>query len=313
MLGREVLGDEAVVAADVQRSRAVQGDRREAGALPASPRWTRTARRAGPRRAPLPQPAGGRVPRAGRRPGRRCRARTAGPPPAAGRSAAAAPRGRRGPASTRPEPRPRGPRGGRSPRPAGSASTPSSTSTKGLAREAIAAASRGSRIRPDRRRGERQCGHEGRVERLDPVEGRGQMAQQREGIAVAVVERQPHERTLVARRPLGQQGGLAVARGGDDRDQTVLRLPAETVHQPDPGHRPGARRRDAELRLEDRERERRPRRARRAAGGGGSGRGLLRVGAMADIGRFQASRIRAPLPSALPRNLRSACTSIVLQ
>ena len=119
----------------------------------------------------------------------------------------------------------------------------------------------GDRVR-HRREGGREPGHHGgrgrharggqggedpRVDRLDPVEGHGDVGQQHDRVVVATVDRDPGHAASLALGPLGHERRLAVAGWGDDGDDR-LGVPDQPVQQRGPGHHPGADRGRAELR-----------------------------------------------------------------
>ena len=123
---------------------------------------------------------------------------------------------------------------------------------------------------PDRRTGSHERVHDRFVEGSRRVHCSREVPQEDDRVVVVLVQRYPREGPRVPRRPLCQQGRLAVPRGGDDRDDGQGAVRPEAVDQAWPRHRSRARHRNAELRLEDLE-WKRP-----AAGGAARRRGLRR-------------------------------------
>jgi hypothetical protein len=87
------------------------------------------------------------------------------------------------------------------------------------------------------------------VDRLDPIQGDGQVGQQQRRIIVALVDSDPGHRARLAFGPLGQQGRLAVP-GGRDRTDHRHRIRGEQpIHQQGPEHDPRPSRRRVQLGL----------------------------------------------------------------
>ena len=93
-------------------------------------------------------------------------------------------------------------------------------------------------------------------QRLDPVERGGDEAQERDRVVVALVDRDPGERTHVARRPLREQRRLAVAGRRHHQHQREGARRAQAVDQRRPRDRARQERRNAGLRVGDLERQR---------------------------------------------------------
>ena len=104
---------------------------------------------------------------------------------------------------------------------------------------------------PERRAGRLQRLDDAALERLVPVERCRDVAEQDDGIVVALVERRPGEVTGVALRPLGEQRRLPVPGGRDDRDDGRRGGRPQPIHERRPRHGARARRRHPDLRLEE--------------------------------------------------------------
>ena len=97
------------------------------------------------------------------------------------------------------------------------------------------------------------CGERGLdrgVERLDPVQGDGEIGEQDGRVVVVVVERQPGDGPQLPCRPLGEEGGLPIPGRGDQRDDPRRRRVREQVEEPRPGDGTRMRRRRMELGLD---------------------------------------------------------------
>ena len=74
--------------------------------------------------------------------------------------------------------------------------------------------------RRDHRHADRRQGVEDRrVDRSDAIERSSDRGQEDGRVVVVLIERDPGERPAILRRPLRQECGLPVSRGGNDRDQ----------------------------------------------------------------------------------------------
>ena len=74
------------------------------------------------------------------------------------------------------------------------------------------------------------------VDRLEPVEGGGEVPEQHGRVVVAPVDGQPPEGPRVALGPLGQQGRLAIAGRGDDGRHRDAAGGLQQVEEADPRH-----------------------------------------------------------------------------
>ena len=93
------------------------------------------------------------------------------------------------------------------------------------------------------RRGER---------RIVLAAGRDEMAQERDPVAVVLVEAIPERPQPRPSREVGEQRGLAVACVGQDEDHPVVDLGGQPIEQPVPGERLVPQRRALDLRGLDR-------------------------------------------------------------
>ena len=96
--------------------------------------------------------------------------------------------------------------------------------------------------------------HDGAVDRLDPVEGRGEVRQEDGRVVVVVVEREPGHGSRLSCCPVGKEEGLPVPRRGHDRDDRRRRLGRQQADEADPLDDPGARRRGHKLGFHQRDR-----------------------------------------------------------
>ena len=90
-----------------------------------------------------------------------------------------------------------------------------------------------------------------RAERLDPVERRGDVLEEDEGVVVALVDGHPRERARIAGGPLREQRRLAVTGGGDDEHDREGAGGAQAVDERRPRDTFRLSHRRAELRLDD--------------------------------------------------------------
>ena len=116
------------------------------------------------------------------------------------------------------------------------------------------------RRREDARPGGRQRTVDRGVDRLDPVDRRGNVREEDARFVVELVQCQPRDVSLLMGGPVGQQDGLAVPGWGDDQDDRGCGLGREQAGQPPPRDDPGVWLRPDELRFD--EGERRPERSR---------------------------------------------------
>ena len=78
---------------------------------------------------------------------------------------------------------------------------------------------------------------DGRVQWLDAMEGRGQVAEEHARVVVEVVDRQPGRLARPVGGPLCEQRRLAVAGRRDDGDEPTVRFGPEASQDPAPRHR----------------------------------------------------------------------------
>jgi hypothetical protein len=89
-----------------------------------------------------------------------------------------------------------------------------------------------------------------RVDRLDPVQGSGEVAQQHHRVVVAPVDRDPSRPMPLAPDPLRKGGGLAVAGRGDHAHHQHGLRRKQPIHQGGPRHDTRAGRRGPQLPLQ---------------------------------------------------------------
>src|SRR4051794_10392942 len=107
-----------------------------------------------------------------------------------------------------------------------------------------------------------------RVDGGDPIEGGSHVGEQHDGIVVVAIEGDPGERPpLPRRRPLGERGGLPIARAGAQHHDRWPRLTVEPLDECCPRDAPLVDGRRTELRFQELERRAtRPPRCREATG-----------------------------------------------
>ena len=108
---------------------------------------------------------------------------------------------------------------------------------------------------PDRGLLGTKCLDQTRLDRIDRIESRGKMPQQHNWIIVALVDRDPRERSRILRSPLRENRGLSIARRSNDDDRGEGAGGAQSVDERCPRDAAPADVWNCQLRLDHVERE----------------------------------------------------------